>query len=59
MRRDVIARASGRCEYCGVPDEATLAPHEPDHIIGEQHGGATELNNLAYACFPLQPVQGP
>jgi hypothetical protein len=59
MRRAVIARVSGRCEYCGVPDDATLAPHEPDHIIGEQHGGTTELNNLAYACFRCNRFKGP
>jgi HNH endonuclease len=59
MRCDVIARANGRCEYCGVPDDATLAPHEPHHISGEQHGGATELNNLAYACFRCNRFKGP
>ena len=24
---------------------------QPDHIIAEQHGGATDLVNLAFACF--------
>jgi hypothetical protein len=51
LRRAVKERAEGVCEYCGVSDDVTLAPHEPDHINGEQHGGATELENLAYACF--------
>lgn len=41
LRRAVAERAYHCCEYCGISDEATLAPHEPDHIIGEQHGGET------------------
>ena len=27
-----------------------MSPHEPDHVIAEQHGGATTLENLALAC---------
>lgn len=46
LRRAVRERACGRCEYCGIPDDATLAPHEADHVIGEQHGGATSIDNL-------------
>jgi HNH endonuclease len=59
MRRDVVVRAGGRCEYCGVPEGATLAPHEPDHIIAEQHSGKTELDNLAYACYLCNRFKGP
>ena len=59
LRRAVIERAAHRCEYCGIPEDATLAPHEPDHIIGEQHGGATSLDNLAYACFRCNRFKGP
>lgn len=36
-----------------------MAPHEPDHVIGEQHGGATTLTNLAYACFRCNRFKGP
>lgn len=59
MRRAVIERANHRCEYCGIPEDATLAPHEPDHVIGEQHGGQTDLNNLALACFRCNRFKGP
>ena len=59
LRRAVKERAKGACEYCGVSDDVTLAPHEPDHIIAEQHGGATELENLAYACFRCNRFKGP
>ncbi|MGZ3681406.1 MAG: HNH endonuclease [Ktedonobacterales bacterium] len=58
LRRQVIARAQNCCEYCYMPDEATLAPHEPDHVIGEQHGGKTELDNLAFACFRCNRRKG-
>lgn len=58
-RADVARRASGHCEYCRVPDGATLWPHEPDHIIAEQHGGKTELANLAFACFHCNRHKGP
>ena len=59
IRRAIVARAYGCCEYCGLPDSATLVPHEPDHIIGEQHGGKTALENLAYACFRCNRFKGP
>lgn len=59
QRRAVIERAEHRCEYCAMPDDATLVPHEPDHVIGEQHGGATTVANLAYACFRCNRFKGP
>jgi hypothetical protein len=59
LRRAVADCAHHCCEYCGISDEATLAPHEPDHIIGEQHGGETTLANLAYACFRCNRYKGP
>jgi hypothetical protein len=59
LRRAVVERARHYCEYCGLSDEATLAPHEPDHIIGEQHGGPTTLDNIAYACFRCNRFKGP
>lgn len=59
IRRSVIDRAAGRCEYCLVHDEDVLLPHEPDHIIAEQHGGKTELDNLALACIHCNRRKGP
>lgn len=58
LRRQVVARARNRWEYCYVPEEATLAPHEPDHVIGEQYGGKTELDDLAFACFRCNRRKG-
>jgi len=51
LRAEVRRRARGRCEYCGVHEADVGAPHEPDHIIAEQHGGQTTAENLAYACY--------
>ena len=59
LRAAVERRANGRCEYCLVPGDAVMWPHEPDHVIAEQHGGATELPNLALACFHCNRRKGP
>lgn len=59
LRREVVARAGHCCEYCGVSDTVTTVRHEPDHVIGEQHGGTTTLDNLAYACFRCNRFKGP
>jgi HNH endonuclease len=50
LRRQVYERAKGCCEYCLIPDVATFARHEIDHIIAEKHGGQTALENLALSC---------
>jgi 5-methylcytosine-specific restriction endonuclease McrA len=50
LRKQVYERAKGCCEYCRIPDRATFAPHEIDHIIAEKHGGRTEAENLALSC---------
>jgi hypothetical protein len=50
LRKQVYERAKGCCEYCLIPDVATFAPHEIDHIIAEKHGGRTEVENLALSC---------
>ncbi len=50
LRRKVDQRSQQRCEYCLIPEIATFASHQIDHIIAEKHGGLTELNNLALSC---------
>jgi len=57
LRRAVIARAGGRCEYCGKP-QVSFFPHEVDHVIAQKHGGKTVLNNLAFACFECNRYKG-
>ncbi|MCB0105322.1 MAG: HNH endonuclease [Caldilineaceae bacterium] len=57
MRRAVIERANGCCEYCGKPQISFFA-HEIDHIIAEKHRGSTTLENLALACFECNRFKG-
>lgn len=59
LRSAVTARAQGRCEYCHLPEEFGFASYEVDHVIAEQHGGETELENLAYACPMCNRRKGP
>jgi 5-methylcytosine-specific restriction endonuclease McrA len=45
-RREVFARDSGRCQYCGrVGGDLTL-----DHVMPRHRGGGHEWDNLVTAC---------
>lgn len=50
LRRRVFARAGGRCEYCLIRQDDVASRHQPDHVIAEKHGGATDFENLALSC---------
>jgi hypothetical protein len=58
LRRQVIERAQNRCEYCLLPVDVAFFPHEVDHVIAEKHGGATNLDNLAFACWRCNRHKG-
>ncbi len=59
LRRQIINRAAGYCEYCLLPvSVGFLLPHEVDHVIAEKHDGATELANLAYTCWRCNRHKG-
>jgi 5-methylcytosine-specific restriction endonuclease McrA len=58
LRREVIERAGNRCEYCLLPAEVAFFPHEVDHVIAEKHGGATDADNLALACWRCNRRKG-
>src|SRR5512135_3004835 len=58
VRRLVQERAQGRCEYCLIHESDMYYPHEADHVIAEKHGGATSLENLAWACFYCNRFKG-
>ncbi|MFO7985151.1 MAG: HNH endonuclease signature motif containing protein [Desulfatiglandaceae bacterium] len=51
LRQAVALRADHLCEYCLIHEEDTFFGCEVDHIISLKHGGVTESDNLAYACF--------
>jgi hypothetical protein len=50
VRRFVIQRATGRCEYCGLSQEGQEATFHIDHIVPIAAGGQTTAENLALAC---------
>ncbi len=59
MRQAVAERAAYHCEYCGLPQKFALHAHEPDHIVPHQHGGESQLQNLAWACLRCNRYKGP
>ncbi len=58
LRRLVETRSEKYCEYCKMPSNVTFLPHEVDHVIAEKHGGQTEADNLAYACWRCNRHKG-
>jgi hypothetical protein len=50
LRRLVIQRAAGRCEYCGLSQEGQEATFHIDHVIPVTADGQTVAENLALAC---------
>lgn len=59
-RELVRQRATGRCEYCRLPDAALwLGDFHVEHIIARQHRGSDSLENLAWACLYCNLHKGP
>ena len=58
LRRQVEQRAQHQCEYCLLPAAVSFYSHEVDHVIALKHGGATSLENLAYACWRCNRYKG-
>jgi HNH endonuclease len=58
-RELVQRRAQGACEYCRLPQEASVLPHQIDHIIGKQHRGSDEVANLCLCCIRCNLKKGP
>ena len=50
LRRGVIERARGRCEYCGLAQRTQEATFHVDHITPRSSRGPTRPENLALAC---------
>jgi hypothetical protein len=55
---EVRQRARNCCEYCQIPQAAFRRPFHIEHIIAKQHGGLTELVNLALACWQCNLKKG-
>lgn len=58
LRRLVIQRAEGRCEYCLLHQDDTPFSHHIDHLIPLKHGGQTVSDNLALACLDCNLYKG-
>ena len=63
MNRDLVRqvwlRAEGCCEYCKLLARFHPSPFQVDHIIARQHGGVSELSNLALSCLHCNVRKGP
>ena len=58
-RELVRRRANDICEYCGLPQSASVLPHQIDHIIGRQHRGTDDVENLCLCCIRCNLKKGP
>jgi len=58
IRQLVYDRAQGFCEYCLIPNDFVLVPHEVDHVIAQKHGGQTSADNLALSCTLCNRYKG-
>ena len=58
--RDLVQRrAQSACEYCRLPQDASILPHQVDHIIGRQHRGSDDASNLCLCCIRCNLKKGP
>lgn len=57
--RLVWQRSRETCEYCHMPQLYDDLPFQIDHIIARKHGGSSDGDNLALACFPCNNAKGP
>jgi hypothetical protein len=58
LRRLVLQRAAGRCEYCQLSQEGQEATFHIDHVIPCLVGGQTVADNLALACVSCSLRKG-
>lgn len=58
LRKLVVERANGCCEYCRLHQNHGIYRHEVDHIIPEKHRGETNEFNLCLACLDCNRHKG-
>jgi hypothetical protein len=58
LRRLVVARAEGICEYCLISLDDTFYTPAVDHILSKKHGGRTDAENLALCCLSCNQAKG-
>lgn len=50
LRKQVVIRAKGCCEYCMSQEAFSSSPFSIEHIIPVSKKGVNTLENLALAC---------
>ena len=50
LRREVVKRADGFCEYCRSNSTFSDSPFDIEHIVPLSAGGKTVSENLALSC---------
>ncbi|HXG65932.1 MAG TPA: HNH endonuclease signature motif containing protein [Blastocatellia bacterium] len=58
LRRLVIKRSDGRCEYCHLSQISQEATFHIDHVTPTAAGGRTVADNLALACVSCSLRKG-
>lgn len=59
-RESVRVRAGNRCEYCQLSQaQSPFAKLQIEHVRPRQHGGNSEIENLALACIDCNLHKGP
>lgn len=58
LRAQVLLRAGGRCEYCGLSQAGQEAAFHIDHVTPRAASGPTVLANLALACVSCSLRKG-
>ncbi len=58
LRQQIREDAGHRCGYCLSDETLTGIPLSIDHLIPEAKGGATERENLWFACRPCNEFKG-
>lgn len=58
LRRLVVQRAMGICEYCLIHQEDAHFSFQLDHIISRKQLGPTTAANLALACLRCNVAKG-
>jgi diadenosine tetraphosphate (Ap4A) HIT family hydrolase len=56
VRYEVLKRAGGRCELCGISIEERAI--EIDHVIPRRHGGTDDIENLQALCYICNANKG-
>jgi len=58
-RTRIRRRAQNACEYCRLPQGASILLHQIDHIIAQQHMGSDAESNLCLCCLRCNLKKGP